>query len=183
MAAATSVVSGTRRRARASPGAPSAAGHAPGDLDAALDERGHVEQRARLQVHALHARRGQQLRHVGQVVIRLAAKRPRAARPPSRRRSSAARTSRGAVRAGGSVGRGPARRRAGVLSRSARTVSNSSVRKRVRVQLLRPVPHPPPRASAWLRVRRRGHEDCLPYYYKMRRINGFVKVGGAGLGG
>ena len=47
--------------------------HPPADLDAALDERRHVEEHARLEVVALHPGRGEGLGEIGKVVVRLPA--------------------------------------------------------------------------------------------------------------
>ena len=81
--------------------------HAPGDLDAALDERGDVEEGARLEVQALDAGGGQGLGEVGQVVVGLAAERREAGPPPRWSGRRASRTAAGIGRAAGGPRRGP----------------------------------------------------------------------------
>ena len=63
-----------RRQARERGGAVGP-GHTPRDLDAALDQRGEIGERARLEVGAPHAGAGQRLSRVGQVVVGLPAHR------------------------------------------------------------------------------------------------------------
>ena len=128
---ATSVVSVTWDACAASRGRAFHPGHAVGDLDAALDERGHVEERPGLEVQARHPRPGQELRRRPAGRGRAVGPRPARRRTPSvvaGRRPRARRAGRRTGRSASTRSRpGPSRPAAGAGSESSRTRGSEGV--------------------------------------------------------